>query len=276
MTNPRTCLILLLRLPALGGSSAIVLEAQSAPPTRHMTDLNWMEVREWVPERITTVLLPVGTLEAHGVAPNGSDILVPDSMALRMAAELDALVAPTINYGVNTSLDEFPGTFGVPASVLRETAEAVLRGLDGSGFRNIIVLNGHGPNFGPLNDAAREVFRDTDARILVINWWSVTPDITEEIYGTQGGHAGNNETAAVLALRPDLVHEDRYEGPDQATPFSTGWQAWPFPSSIGLYAPGQGFPDFDPQKAERYFDLVVARMLEIARDVMAKWDRAGL
>ena len=250
--------------------------AQSAPATRHLTDLNWMEVGELVPERTTTVLLPVGTLEAHGVAPNGSDILVPDSMALRMAAELDALVAPTINYGVNTGLDEFPGTFGISADVLRQTADAVMRGLHASGFKNIIVLNGHGPNFDPLNEAARDVFKTTDARVLVINWWSVTPDITEDVFGTQGGHAGNNETAAVLALRPDLVHEDRYEGEGQTTPFAAGLQAWPFPSSIGLYAPGQGFPDFDREKALRYFDLVIERMLELSRDVIAKWDRAGL
>lgn len=276
MMRLRTCVAIAASPLALLAQAPFDLEAQAQPATRHLTDLNWMEVREWVPERTTTVILPVGTLEAHGVVPNGADILVPDSMALRMAAELDALVAPSINYGVNTGLDEFPGTFGIPESVLRETAEAVLRGLDHSGFRNIIVLNGHGPNFGPLNDAARAVFRDTDARILVINWWSVTPDITEAIYGTQGGHAGNNETAAVLALRPDLVHADRYEGPEQTTAFSAGWQAWPFPSSIGLYAPGQGFPDFDTDKAERYFDLVVARMLEIVRDITAKWDRAGL
>jgi len=252
------------------------LAAQAPPSTRHLTDLNWMEVGELVPEQTVTVLLPVGTLEAHGVAPNGSDIIVPDSMALRMASALDALVAPTINYGVNTGLDEFPGTFGIPAEVLRETAEAVIRGLHASGFRNIIVLNGHGPNFEPLNQAARDVFKTTDARVLVINWWSVTPDITEAIFETQGGHAGNNETAAILALRPDLVHEDRYEGEGQTTPFTSGVQAWPFPSSIGLYAPGQGFPDFDQEKAARYFDLVIARMLEISRDIIDKWDRAGL
>ncbi|MEE8595798.1 MAG: creatininase family protein, partial [Gemmatimonadota bacterium] len=187
MMKLRTPLTILASLPCLLGPNANDLAAQTQPATRHLTDLNWMEVREWVPARTTTVLLPVGTLEAHGVVPNGADILVPDSLALRMAAELDGLVAPTINYGVNTGLDEFPGTFGVSESLLRETAEAVMRGLDRSGFRNIIVVNGHGPNFGALNDAAREVFRDTDARILVINWWSVTPDITEEVYGTQGG-----------------------------------------------------------------------------------------
>ena len=64
--------------------------------------------------------------------------------------------------------------------------------------------------------------------------------------------------------------------PSQATAFATGWQAWPFPSSIGLYAPGEGLPDFDLEKAERYFARVVTRMSEISRDVIEKWDRSGL
>lgn len=250
--------------------------APASPPTRDLAALNWMEVRELVPARLRTVLLAVGTLEPHGVVPNGADILVPDSLAARLAPDLDALIAPTLNYGVNNSLDEYPGTFGISESLLRETAAEVMRGLAATGFRNIIVLNGHGPNFGPLNEAAREVFRQTDARVLVVNWWSITSDITEEIFGAQGGHAGNNETAAILALRPDLVRPERYEGPSQATPFSAGWQAWPFPSSIGLYAPGQGYPEFDREKAIRYFDLVVERVRSLAADVIGKWEAADL
>jgi creatinine amidohydrolase len=251
-------------------------QATPSPPTRDLVGLNWMEVHELVPARLRTVLLPVGTLEAHGVVPNGADILVPDSLAARLAPELGALIAPTLNYGVNTSLDEYPGTFGISEGLLREIAAEVMRGLAETGFRNIIVLNGHGPNFGPLNEAARAVFRESDARVLVVNWWSITADITEEIFGAQGGHAGNNETAAILALRPDLVRPERYEGPSQATPFSTGWQAWPFPSSIGLYAPGQGYPEFDRDKAIRYFDLVVERVRSLAADVIAKWEVADL
>lgn len=263
-------------LPA-GPAQAQATQSRLADPTtRLLAELNWMEVSALVPARLHTVLLPVGTLEAHGVIPNGADILVPDSMARRLAPALDALVAPSLNYGVNSSLDEYPGTFGISEDVLREVAEQVMRGLAASGFRNIVVLNGHGPNFGPLNAAAREVFRNTEARILVVNWWSVTPDITEAVYGSQGGHAGNNETAAVLALRPDLVHQERYVGPEQATPFGTGWQAWPFPSSIGLYAPGEGYPDFDPERANRYFKLVIERLESLVGDVIGKWDAAGL
>src|SRR5205085_8993481 len=35
--------------------------------TREMERINWMEFKEVVPSKITTVLLPTGTLEPHGV-----------------------------------------------------------------------------------------------------------------------------------------------------------------------------------------------------------------
>lgn len=41
--------------------------------------------REWVPAKIQTVLLPLGTLEPHGAAPNGTDILAPVAMARQIA-----------------------------------------------------------------------------------------------------------------------------------------------------------------------------------------------
>ncbi len=245
-----------------------------AQHSRYLNDLNWMEVEDLVPQRVQTVLLAVGTLEAHGVGPNGADNLVPEALADHLAGELDALIAPSISYGVNTSLDEYAGTFGVTADLLRELAEQVYSGLSATGFSNIIVLNGHGPNFGPLNDAALDVFRETGARIMVLNWWSVTPQLTEEIFGESGGHAGINENAAMMAVAPDAVHPELYR-PEQATAFSDGWRAYPFPSTIGLYTPGQGYPEFDRAKAERYFQRVEEEVLALVRDVIGKWDAGG-
>lgn len=243
--------------------------------SRQLNDLNWMEVADLVPGRTQTAQLPVGTLEAHGVGPNGADNLVPEALAAYLAEELDALIAPTLSYGVNTTLDEYAGTFGISADVLRPLAEQVLSGLARNGFRNIIVLNGHGPNFGPLNDAALQVFRDSDARVLVINWWSATEQVTEEVFGESGGHAGLNENAALMAVAPDAVHPELYR-PEQATPFKNdAWRAYPFPSPIGLYKPGEGYLDFDQAKAERYFRRVQEEVLRIVRDVMAKWETGG-
>jgi creatinine amidohydrolase len=234
-----------------------------------------MEVEELVPGRIQTVFLPVGTLEAHGVGPNGADNLVPEALAAYLADELDGLIAPTLPYGVNTHLDEYPGTFGIDGRLLGELAKQVLRGLAGNGFRNIIVLNGHGPNYEPLNAAAMEVFRGTDARILVINWWSATAHVTEEIYGEQGGHAGLNENAALMAVAPDAVHPELYR-PEQAIAYNTAaWRAYPFPAAIGLYVEGEGYLDFDREKAERYFRRVSEEVRGIVADVIGRWEAGG-
>ena len=116
----------------------------------------------------------------------------------------------------------------------------------------------------------------TDARLLVTEWWSMTADLTSEVFGTEGGHAGNNETAAVMAVRPDLVFPELYTGPEMATAGSEGWTAYPFPSSIVLYRDGEGYPEFDAAKAEQFFTGVLERMESVIRDVITKWDRAGL
>jgi hypothetical protein len=49
--------------------------------TREMDRINWMEFRDTVPSKIKTVLLPVGTLEPHGVINNGADNTAPTAMA---------------------------------------------------------------------------------------------------------------------------------------------------------------------------------------------------
>ena len=53
-----------------------------------MERINWMEFREWVPAKIDIVLLPLGTIEAHGVTANGTDIIAPVAMAKQLPAVL--------------------------------------------------------------------------------------------------------------------------------------------------------------------------------------------
>ena len=57
---------------------------------------------------------------------------------------------------------------------------------------------------------------------------------------------------------------------------SSGWSAYPFPSSIILYQPGQGYPDFDPDTAETYFRRVNEEMVEVITSAIEKWDQAGI
>jgi creatinine amidohydrolase len=48
-------------------------QTPAAPGTRELERINWMEFRELVPAKVDTVLVPLGTLEPHGVSANGAE-----------------------------------------------------------------------------------------------------------------------------------------------------------------------------------------------------------
>ena len=115
------------------------------PSSRSMDDLNWREFRQLVPAKIKTVILTVGTLEAHGFINNGADNTVPVGLAHSIAADVNALIAPHIPYGITDILAPYPGSLRIPEEPFRVYVRAVLVGLVNNGFKNIIILNGHGP-----------------------------------------------------------------------------------------------------------------------------------
>jgi creatinine amidohydrolase len=249
------------------------------PSTREMERINWMEFAEWVPSPIETVLLPLGTLEAHGAIANGTDIIAPVAIARATATRVNAMIAPVVAYGFTGVLDAYPGSFTIPEDVYRSYIRAVMVGLARNKFRNIIMLNGHGGGqTAILSSLAQEVGRETNTRIIVVNWWSYCSDVTQEVFGQDGGHAGNTETAFMLAIDPDLVQKERYSGPEMATaiPGPNTWSAYPFPSSILLYKEGEGYPVFDTDKAHMFFDKVNDKIARLVEETIKKWDMAGL
>ncbi|MCP9290937.1 creatininase family protein [Gracilimonas sediminicola] len=259
--------------------SSSFLHAQDEPTTREMNLINWMEFAEFVPDKIETVLLPVGTLEPHGVIPNGSDNLAPEAMAKAIAEGVNAMIAPTLNYGVTGSMAGYPGTFAISEESYKGFLGDIIHGMANNKFKNIIILNGHGgPQTAILQSVAGELSQRLRVRILVINWWSVASEDTFAVFGENGGHAGNNETGYVQAIVPDHIHPDRYSGEEMTTPYPSGstWTAYPFPSSIGLYEEGQGFPTFNQDQAEEYFKRVNQRIGNLIREIIAKWELAGL
>jgi creatinine amidohydrolase len=255
--------------------TALGLHAQTA---MDLSDLNWMEFAQLVPGKIQTVLLPTGTVEAHGVIHNGADGTAPLDLARAMAPKLNALVAPLVPYGVTGTLDGYPGTFQVSEASYRLFMTDILTGLARNGFRNIVIINGHGgPQSAILNDIAEKVGREQRVRTLVTNWWAICSDVTMKVFGEDGGHAGWNETAFTQAVHPKLVHPELYRKDLEAPRLPAGsWTAFPHPTPIILYQPNQGSPKFDQKKAEEYFTAVVVKMTETVRGVIELWDKANI
>jgi creatinine amidohydrolase len=251
---------------------------KDAVSTREMDRINWMEFKDVVPSKINTVLLPVGTLEPHGVINNGADNTAPTAMAKTIAQRTNAMIAPTLPYGMTGSMEAYPGAFQISEAAYRPFVKQILEGLAKNGFKNIIILNGHGGGqTAVLNSVAAEVATERKVRTLVINWWSFASDETKAVFGEDGGHAGLNETAFIQAIDPTLVRKDLYKD-DLATayPAAGTWSAVPFPSSIGLYQKGQGYPKFDQKKADEYYKKVTDKVANLITEVVRKWDSAGL
>lgn len=256
----------------------LLFAATAAAQEREMERVNWMEFRELVPAKIRTVLLPTGTLEPHGVVNNGADITAPVAMARVLAPRVNAMIAPVVPYGITGSMEAYPGAFQITEAAYRPYIKQVMQGLAKNGFKNIIILNGHGGGqTAVLTAVAAEVATEERVRTLVVNWWSFASDVTKEVFGEDGGHAGWNETAYVQAADRTLVHPERYnDNLATAYPAPGTWAAVPFPSSIGLYQPGQGYPKFDQKKADEYFRKVNDKVAALISDTIDKWDRAGL
>lgn len=247
--------------------------------TREMDRINWMEFKDVIPSKINTVLLPTGTLEPHGVINNGADNTAPTAMAKTIARRTNAMIAPTLSYGITGSMEAYPGAFQITEAAYRPFIKQVIEGLAKNGFKNIIILNGHGGGqTAVLQSVAAEVATEKRVRTLVINWWSFASDETKEVFGEDGGHAGWNETAFIQAIDKTLVHAEKYSGAEMTTPYPPAgtYSAVPFPSSIGLYQKGQGFPKFDQAKADLYYKRVTDKVAGLIVETVKKWDMAGL
>ncbi|MBK7705570.1 MAG: creatininase family protein [Acidobacteria bacterium] len=262
-------------LVLLASFAAVVAQDKDVVTTREMDRINWMEFKEAVPTKIDTVLLATGTLEPHGVINNGADNTAPTAMAKTIARRVNAMIAPTLPYGITGSMEAYPGAFQITEAAYRPFVKQILEGLAKNGFKNIIILNGHGGGqTAVLQSVAAEVATEKKVRTLVINWWSFAADETKEVFGEDGGHAGWNETAFIQAIDPTLVDKDRYK-PELATPYPAPgtWSAVPFPSSIGLYQKGQGYPQFDQKKADEYYKKVTDKVANLINEIVRKWNR---
>ena len=70
----------------------------------YLAHMNYREVEEYL-QTSDTILIPVGSLENHGLhMPLGTDALIPDEIARLIDRKSPLLIAPTINYGATADL----------------------------------------------------------------------------------------------------------------------------------------------------------------------------
>ncbi|ANP50796.1 creatinine amidohydrolase [Streptomyces griseochromogenes] len=163
------------------------------------------------------VLLPVGSTEQHGPhLPTGVDDFLSTEVCRRVAAILIArhrpvVVAPSLWCGLADHHMAFGGTFSLTLStyqaVLRDVCSSVLA----SGFRTILIVNGHGGNVTALNAITNEISRELGTPIAVTSYFLAAQDRFAGIMRQQNHlmHACEGETSMMMALAPELVDGSR-------------------------------------------------------------------
>ena len=186
-----------------------------------LAEITLQEVAE---NTFTTAIIPVGSCEVHGNhLPYGSDTLIAMGIARRVAALVpDVLIVPSITYGMSWHHGDLPMTLSFSPETLVSAILDVAHGLRIHGVKHILVINGHDGNVAPIEIAARRYRQETGDSLLAFpTWWEAIPRLVPEgrFEAWSGyGHGGEAETSLNLAIRPDLVHQERAVGQELYVP----------------------------------------------------------
>jgi creatinine amidohydrolase len=252
-----------------------------------MQNYCWMRLAEIVPKVTDRVILPIGTVEPHGACAIGTDNIIPFHLAEKIWERCNALVAPSLNYGfTGASISQFPGSITVRPEIFEEFVYDVLKDLVRTGFRNILIINGHGGNTDSAKKAMTRLHQETGAHFMIVDWWTVYFEAAKDVYGgkaQQSGHGDMEEAALVMASNPELVDREMYEklGQDNVGNIRTeaGVVLLPAWSTTMYPEKGVGYLNFDVAKAKEYAakkaDYIATTFLEAVRrwEMMESWKK---
>ncbi len=135
-----------------------------------IADMDWRMVEDWT-RADDRVALPLGSTEQHSGLSLLTDAILAERVAVEAAEPLGVPVFPAMPFGVSPYFQAFPGSITLRVETLCTVARDLLDSLKRSGFRRILLVNGHGGN-APAAALAQEWMMDNpDCRVRFYDWW---------------------------------------------------------------------------------------------------------
>ena len=241
-----------------------------------MTEVEWRKLRadqlRDLAAADAVVILPLGALEQHGPhLPVEVDSMLGEHVAIRTArlmqkAGVPVAVLPMLWTGVSEHHMSFGGTITLDLATYCAVVEGICRSVLRHGFRRIVLLNAHGGNENALRCITDDLTPKLGIPIVEFTYWYAASEAIAGILTTQSGllHACEAETSMMMAVRPELVAEDRIplakanRTPDVADIVGGGVYRWR--TLAAMCASGViGNPEAaTPEKGRQLFDAVAA------------------
>jgi creatinine amidohydrolase len=137
----------------------------------NVSAMNWSQVEAYL-QRDDRAVLPLGSTEQHAGLSLSVDSILSHKVALDAAEPLGVPVFPAIPYGLTPYFQAYPGTVSLRVETYARLIRDILGSLAGSGFRRILVVNGHGGN-QPAHAVAIEWTADhPQVQVKFHNWWN--------------------------------------------------------------------------------------------------------
>ncbi len=160
----------------------------------------------------SVVVVTTGAIEQHGPhLPVAVDARLGQVWLERalgcLPADFPCYVAPALTVGKSNEHTGFPGTLSLGRRTFHQLLRAVARQVASWGFTRLAVLNTHGGNTPVLSYVLPELEREFGLRVA-----RLVPDFdcdVSEQERTYGFHAGEVETAWMLAIAPGSVRREQ-------------------------------------------------------------------
>jgi creatinine amidohydrolase len=134
-------------------------------------DMHWAQVQDYL-RHDDRAVLPLGSTEQHSFLRLTVDCILPERVAVDACEPLGIPVFPVVPYGVTPYFREFPGTVSLKVETHLKVVGDILDSLAHTGFRRILIVNGHGGNNAVQPFAQEWAASRPGCRVIVHNWWN--------------------------------------------------------------------------------------------------------
>jgi creatinine amidohydrolase len=135
-----------------------------------IAEMDWRMVEDWV-RHDDRCVLPIGSTEQHAGLSLATDAILAERVSVEAAEPLGVPVFPVLSYGLTPYFTGFAGSITLRVATYAAVLRDILDSLKYTGFRRILVVNGHGGN-QPAASLGQEWMMDNpDARVRFHDWW---------------------------------------------------------------------------------------------------------
>lgn len=154
-----------------------------------ISEMNWMQVEAYL-RGDDRCILPIGSTEQHAQLSLSVDSILAERVAVEAAEPLGIPVFPVMPFGLAPYFSAYPGTVSLRVETLLAVVRDVIASVGHSGFRRVLIVNGHGGN-APVGALAQELMAQYPGMSIKFhNWWNAPKTWAEvQDVDTSGSHA---------------------------------------------------------------------------------------